>query len=185
MSIIYTVFKKELIDTLRDKRTLISAIIMPALLLPVLMWGIGKLSQFILEKETNKKIKIALISAPQEFIATLDTAKIEVIDGYTIETAQERILVDSLDALIGFNDSFRADQEKLASSDVNIWYKSTNLMVLSRMTGFLSAYEQTLLDSRITTLNISSQSIDPLQIKNNDIAPAKEQFGKTVGGFLP
>ena len=185
MSIIYTVFKKELIDTLRDKRTLISAIIMPALLLPVLMWGIGKLSQFILEKETNKKIKVALISAPQEFIATLDTTKIEVVDGYTIETAQERILVDSLDALIGFNDSFRADQENMVSSEVKMWYKSTNLMVLSRMTGFLSAYEQTLLDNRITTLNISSQSIDPLQIKNNDIAPAKEQFGKTVGGFLP
>jgi len=185
MSIIYTVFKKELIDTLRDKRTLISAIIMPALMLPVLFWGIGKLSQFILEKETNKKIKIALISAPQEFISTLDTAKIEVVDGYTIETAQERILIDSLDALIGFTDSFRADQENLVSSDVNMWYKSTNLMVLSRMTGFLSAYEKTLLDNRITTLNISSKSIDPLQIKNNDIAPAKEQFGKKVGGFLP
>jgi len=185
MSTIFTVFKKELIDTLRDKRTLISAIIMPALLLPVLMWGIGKLSKSIIEKEANKKIKIALISAPQEFVSTLDTAKIELVEGYNMESAKEKILADSLDALIGFADSFTADQENLISSKVNMWYKSTNLMVSSRMTDVLSKYEQGLLDNRIKALNISAQSIDPVSIENHDIAPKKEQFGKTVGGFLP
>jgi len=43
MSTILTVFTKELIDTLRDRRTLITAIIMPAVAIPFLMYGMTTL----------------------------------------------------------------------------------------------------------------------------------------------
>ena len=154
-------------------------------MLPVLMYGIGKLSQSIMEKETNKKIKVTLMSAPSDFVAMLDTSKIELVDGHDLDIAKKNILADSLDALIGFNDSFSSDQADLNSSHVNLYYKSTNLMVSSRLTEVLGRYEQGLLDNRIKTLNLSAESIDPIAIQNHDIAPEKEQFGKTVGGFLP
>jgi len=37
MNIIWTIFKKEMLDTLRDRRTLITMIIVPLLLMPVLL----------------------------------------------------------------------------------------------------------------------------------------------------
>ena len=45
MQTILTVIKKELKDTLRDRKTLISAIIMPALTLPLILFGVTALQK--------------------------------------------------------------------------------------------------------------------------------------------
>ena len=41
------------------------------------------------------------------------------------------------------------------------------------------------MDDRIKQLNISSETLEPLAITTVDIASAKEQIGKVVGGFIP
>ena len=185
MKTILTVFNKELIDILRDRRTLFTAIVMPALLIPVMMYGMTKLTKIIMEKEENKKLKLAVLGSPDDFLGRLDTAKIELVHGMTMETGREAILAEDLDAMIGFKDGFMEKQTELASSKVNLWYKSTNLMVKSRMTDIMDSYEADILAARIGQLNISEDAIDPIDLKHDDIAPKKEQMGKTVGGFLP
>lgn len=185
MKTILTVFNKELIDILRDRRTLFTAIVMPALLIPVMMYGMTKLTKIIMEKEENKKLKLAVLGSPDDFLGRLDTAKIELVHGMTMETGREAILAEDLDAMIGFKDGFMEKQTQLASSKVNLWYKSTNLMVKSRMTDIMDSYEADILAARIGQLNISEDAIDPIDLKHDDIAPKKEQMGKTVGGFLP
>lgn len=185
MSIIWTVFKKELVDTLRDKRTLLTAIILPALLLPILGWGIGKVSMTILNKEKNKKLKVAILEAPPAFLATIDTSKIELRYADDIQSGGALVKSDSLDVLIGFDAGFNDQQQNMKSSTVNMWYKSTNITVLSRIKEMVENYENSLLDERITALDISQNTIDPINFKPWDIAPVKEQMGQTVGGYLP
>ncbi len=185
MNTILTVFKKEFIDTLRDRRTLITAIIMPAVLIPFLMYGMTFMMKTIMEKEENKKLKLAFIEAPAEFVASVDTAKIEVITGMTMESGRDAILVDSLDALMTFKGNFTQDQVDLKTTKVNMWFKSTNLMVKDRISSIVEKYEEELLDKRIQTLAISESSIDPIDLTRYDIAPKKEFIGKTAGGFLP
>ncbi len=185
MNTVLTVFKKEMLDTLRDKRTLITAIIMPAFLIPVLMWGMGAVTKMVMEKEQNKKLTIALMNAPAEFVALIDTAKFTVKQGYDMATGRDEILSDSLDAMIGFGEKFSKKQADMGQSKVDFWYKSTNLTVESRLSDIVEKYEESLLDDRIAQLNISERTIDPILLRQHDIAPPKEQFGKTVGGFLP
>lgn len=179
------VFKKEVLDTLRDKRTLITAIIMPALLLPLIMWGMTKVTQMVMEKEQNKKLTLALLNAPDEFVALIDTSKFTIKEGYDMAQGRDEILSDSLDAMIGFGEGFYKKQEDMGQSKVDMWFKSTNLSVKSRLSDIVDEYEETLLDTRISKLDISERTIDPIQLRQHDIAPPKEQFGKTVGGFLP
>jgi len=185
MNTIITVFKKEMLDTLRDKRTLITAIIMPAILLPVLMWGAGIVTKKIMEKEQRKKLTLAILTPPQEFLTYIDTSKIELKAGLTMETGRDEILQDSLDAMIGFKDGFIKKQEDMNSSKVDLWYKSTNLAVKERLTKIVDDYEEALLEKRIASLNISEKAIDPILFRQHDIAPPKEQIGKTIGGILP
>jgi len=185
MQTILTVFKKEMLDTLRDRRTLITAIIMPALLIPVLMWGMGFITKKIMDKEQNKKLTLALMNAPEEFVSLIDTAKITIKSGYDMATGRDEILSDSLDAMIGFKEGFMDKQSDMGTSKVSLWYKSTNLSVKNRLTKYMDDYEEKLLDDRIDSLGISDKTIDPILFSEYDIAPAQEQFGKTVGGFLP
>lgn len=185
MNTIITVFKKEILDTLRDRRTLITAIIMPAILTPVLMWAGGTMIKKIMEKEKTKKLSLALLNPPDEFLTFIDTSLIELKADYTMETGRDEILQDSLDAMIGFGERFQKDQENMKRSKVNFWFKSTNLTVKDRLTDLVEEYEAALLDDRIEKLEISDKAIDPIKLMNHDIAPAKEQIGKAIGGFLP
>lgn len=185
MNTILTVFEKEVLDTLRDRRTLLTAIVMPALLMPVLLYGISKLTSSIMEKEENKKLKIGLLEAPSDFAAVLDTAKFEIVSGVTLETGRDQILADSLDAMIGFASNYQTRINDMKSGKVNMWFKSTNMMVKSRLTDILDDYESEILDSRITELNLTKDAIDPIDLIRYDIAPKNEQIGQMVGGFLP
>ena len=47
---IVTVYRKELIDTLRDRRALMSMIIIPTIVMPGLMFGVGKIAASSLEQ---------------------------------------------------------------------------------------------------------------------------------------
>jgi len=185
MNTILTVFKKEMVDTLRDKRTLLTAIVMPALLMPILMYGMSKLTSSIMEKEENKKLKVALLDAPADFALELDTAKFELIHGISIEDGRDQITSDSLDAMIGFHKQYAENIGDMKSGKVNMWYKSTNLLVKDRLTEVVDTYEEKLLDNRISALSLTRDAIDPINLIRYDIAPKNEQIGKMVGGFLP
>lgn len=185
MKTILTVFKKELLDTLRDRRTLLTAIVMPALLMPVLMYGLSKLTSTIMEKEENKKLKIALMDAPSDFVAKLDTAKFEIIPGIDKEMGRDRILADSLDALIGFHSKYNERINNMKSGKVEMWFKSTNIMVKARLSDIVDEYEAEILDTRISELELTKDAIDPINLIRYDIAPKNEQIGQMVGGFLP
>ncbi len=185
MKTILTVFKKELLDTLRDRRTLLTAIVMPALLMPVLMYGLSQLTASIMEKEENKKLKVALMDAPADFRSKLDTAKFEIIPGIDKEMGRDQILADSLDALIGFHSKYNERINDLKSGKVEMWFKSTNIMVKGRLTDIIDDYEKGILDSRIVDLELTKDAIDPINLIRYDIAPKNEQIGQMVGGFLP
>jgi len=123
MNTVLTVFKKELIDTLRDRRTLVTAIIMPAVLIPLLMYGMTAMMKTIMKKEENKKLKLALLDAPADFVATIDTAKIELIGGMDMIEGGKSIQADSLDAMLAFRGNFIEQEENLESTKVDMWFK--------------------------------------------------------------
>ena len=154
MNTILTVFKKEIKDTLRDKRTLMTAIVLPALLIPVLMYGMTVVTKMVMEKEENKKLSISLIDAPDAFLTYLDTTKMEIKSGYDLKTGKEAIKADSLDAMIRFTSNFMELQEKMASPRVVLLYKQTNLSVESRMKKMVERYSDDLLDQRLSLIHI-------------------------------
>lgn len=185
MNTILTVLKKELIDTLRDRRTLLSAILIPILTTPLLIYGTIKISKMVMDKEKAKKLNVGLLAVPQEFSSTLDTSKYSLQVVTDLEEGREDILDEDLDGLIVFKDDFESKIVDLKSSKVNLFYKSTNMSVKSRLEKELKRYKDDLMDSRLVTLNLSKATMNPITIHNYDIAPPKEQIGKTVGGFLP
>lgn len=185
MNTILTVFKKELKDTLRDRRTLISAIVFPTVLIPLLLYGFTKISTMVMKKEEEKKLEIGLLNSPAEFLAEIDTSKILIVDGVTFESGRDGILGDSLDGMIRFLDGFNEKVNGNTTGKVHMWYKSTNITVKDRLSAILDSYEDKLLDQRIEQLELTKASIDPMFVNKYDIAPKKEQIGKLAGGILP
>jgi len=185
MKIIYTVIKKELTVTFRDKRTLITAIILPAFIIPMLILGVTKLQKSLMDKEGNKQLKIALIGAPNTIKSQFEDDNFNLYYNFNLETGKEAISNDSLDAVIEFKPDFLADINQMKSGNLNLYYKSTNLLLYNRISEKIEILKSQLLNERTKQLNISSEAFTPIVISKVDIASPKEQIGKTVGGFLP
>ncbi|MEI7596371.1 MAG: ABC transporter permease [Bacteroidota bacterium] len=185
MNIILTVIKKELTDTLRDKRTLMSAIIIPALVIPLLIFGITKLQKGLMDKEGTKQLKIALIGTPDNIKSQFKDDNFILVENYNLETGKKAISGDSLDAVIEFYADFSDKTSKMQSGNINLYYKSTNLLLSSRVSEKIDLIETQLLNERTKQLNISPEAFTPIIVSKVDIASPKEQIGKMVGGFLP
>ncbi len=185
MNIIFAVLKKELTDTLRDKRTLISAIILPAIVIPLLIFGLTKLQKSLMDKAGEKPLRIALIGVSAPYQNTFNDSKYKLQQNFTVATGKDAIQKDSLDAVVEFQSDFSAKVDSMKSAVVHLYYKSTNLLLYTRIAEKLDSLKAVLLRGRIKQLNISEEALMPLVISKEDIASPKEQIGKLVGGFLP
>jgi sodium transport system permease protein len=185
MKIILTVIKKELTDTLRDKRTLITALFLPAIILPLMVFGLAKLQKNLRDKEGNKQLKIALIGTPETIRRQFEDDNFKLFDQYNSETGKEAILNDSLDAVVEFQSDFTVNINQMKSGNLNLYYKSTNLLLYTRISEKIDAVKSQILNERVKQLNISSEAFTPIIISKIDIVSPKEQIGKMIGGSLP
>ncbi len=62
---IWTIYRKELIDTLRDRRTLIFMLLLPVLALPLMMFGINKIVDSAVRQQQSQVVKVAADPASQ------------------------------------------------------------------------------------------------------------------------
>ncbi|HBK70491.1 MAG TPA: ABC transporter permease [Flavobacteriaceae bacterium] len=185
MKTIFTVIKKELTDTLRDKKTLFSAILLPALAMPLLLLGVTKLQQNLLNKEQHKQLKVALIGAPQNIVSQFKDTTFVLVNNIALVGVKDSINNGSLDAVLEFKPDFEEKVSNLKSGGLNLYYKSTNLMVEKRIREKLDSYKSVIMDDRIKQLDLSPEALEPLAISKIDIASPKEQIGKMIGGFIP
>ena len=185
MKTIFTVIKKELTDTLRDRKTLISAILLPALAMPLIILGVTKLQKNLMDKEQNKQLKVALIGAPENIVSQFSDSTFLVVENVALAGVNDSIENGSIDALLEFDADFNKKISTLSSGGLKLYYKSTNLLVEKRIREKLDNYKAVIMNDRIKQLNISSETLEPLSIVKIDIASSKEQIGKMIGGFIP
>ncbi len=62
MSAVWIVFRKELLDVLRDRRTLIFMLVIPTLAIPGMMWITGEAMTYFMEKLAREKVDVLVIN---------------------------------------------------------------------------------------------------------------------------
>ena len=79
---IATVYLKELKDSLRDRRTLLSMIIIPTLVMPALIFGLGKIASNVVTKARGETPRVMILGgedSPTIVAALKASAKLEVV----------------------------------------------------------------------------------------------------------
>ena len=190
MSIIVSIFKKELIDVLRDRRTLMFMVVIPILITPLLVIGSIKFQEYQNKKSEEKILKIAYINESEDSLAKellSDQKGVKIIEGVPIDSIESYIKSDSLQGGLYLGEGFLKKIKTNSSGDVKIYYKSSDLMSKSkkRIQAALDIYKEKIIAERLKQLNVDGQILEPINITNIDMATAKETLGKAVGGFIP
>ena len=190
MSIIVSIFKKELIDVLRDRRTLMFMVVIPILITPLLIIGSIKFQEYQNKKSEEKILKIAYINESEDSLTKQllsDQKGVKIIEGVPIDSIESYIKSDSLQGGLYLGKGFLKKIKTNSSGDVKIYYKSSDLISKSkkRMQAALDIYKEKIIAERLKQLNVDGQILEPITITNIDMATAKETMGKAIGGFIP
>ena len=187
MSPLLTVWRKELTDLFRDRRTLAISLLMGPLLMPALVLGIGKLASDRISTQLEKPLEVPVIgrnNAPN-LVAWLEGQNIVVLpapadpDGAIREQKNDVILRiggkfdkqwrDSMPALVEIlHDSSREDAQ----------------IPVQRLQSLLDSYAQGVGGLRLVARGISPTTTQPLRISDRDLATPESRTGQALS-FLP
>lgn len=188
MKNIFIIAKKEITDLLRDKRTLMTMIIIPVLVFPIIMGITGKITSNSIKKEQEKALKIGILESAntnqvkQLFEGRKDIQFINVSEASQFEALIQK---DSIDGALMVSDSLAESISTMKKAQITLLYKSANWGVKERTINVLEGYKNTLMNERLARLNINRQSIDPIEIKIQDVSSMREKIGQNIGGMIP
>lgn len=188
---ISTIFRKELKDTLRDRRTLIMMLVIPMLIFPIILNVFVGVSKSFQDEAANKKVTIGMVGIENNIIETKLKALPSILGEKTIRVFQDTselkkaIQSDSIDFGIVVPNTLQSDLEAKKTATIYIIYNGTELGTKERANAYLDMIDNQLKKERYVALNINEETITPIALEFSNTASAQEMIGKLAGGVLP
>lgn len=188
MKNIIIIFRKEVKDLLREKRTLITSIVIPLLLFPILFSIMGEFTSKQIKKEQEKALSIGVSdnSNAAALLKLFETRKDIKITKYT-DAAQFDTLIKTgkLDGALVIGSEFDTNIGSMKTGTITLMYKSANWGVKDRLSDFINIYKNTLLKERLAKLSVEMSAVNPVDVKIQDVSTVREKFGQSIGGMIP
>ena len=190
MNIIFSIFKKELTDVLRDRRTLFFMIAMPVIVMPLIFIGSLKFQEYQNKKSEEKILNIALVNESGETKIRdyiLNQKGVNLIEDIDADSLEAGIKSDSLQGGIYIGKNFLNNISTNQMGAVELYYKSSDLMskAKKRINNALDQYKNEVVAERLLRFDIDKNLLEPLQIIDKDMSTKKETIGKALGGLVP
>ncbi len=190
MKTIFTVFRKELKDTLRDRRTLVFMIVIPLLLFPVLLRVMFSVEKSQSDKARARKLRVACVDNGNaaRLVAMLQARDdMLLVEGLPLDSLLTLVRMDSLDGAFVVDSDFDEEVAELKPGRVDFYYKSTDErpILRQRIEATLEEYETELLDARFENLEMDRSIVDAVTVRSHNVASMEERAGKSLGGMLP
>jgi sodium transport system permease protein len=183
-----TVYRKELTEALRDRRTLISTLLVPLLLFPLLSVGFGALAVTLVKKAEEETPKVMLLGgadSPEVLDALRASKKIEVVPA--TPDWKDKIINKEIRAAIAIPDGFEASLAQQNPQTVAIYkYEGELKSSISADTveRSLKAYRDTVIEARLDANHVPSSILTPFRIKQENVAPPEKVGGAAFGGII-
>ncbi len=190
MQKILTIWKKELQDTVRDRRTLMSMVVLPMVLMPLIMVVMFKLIELQVQSLEEKTVKIAIVNkgeASPDFVEYLENQeKIAVaVEEGDYETAIREKRIEAAVTVPSDLSTQLASQQPVS---VEIMYNSINEtsgQAYSLINQAVTVYNQNLLSGRFATQSIDPTILSGVTLTPKDISTREEKGGFGLGFILP
>lgn len=189
MQHIFTIWFKEILDTLRDRRTLYAMVVAPLVIMPLftILPQYFMVSQ--MKKQEEERIRLVVVGgayAP-ELVAYLEgTGQVEVVEPPTDleEALQEGEIQAALAIPAGFTEAIAAERPVAVtiSSDES---KMTSSMAANRLQMLVQTYAQQLVAQRLAARGLDPSVLTPIQIKSENVASEEQMGGSFMAMLLP
>lgn len=189
---IFKIFKKELKDTVRDRRTMLMMLVIPLLLFPVLINIVLGVSTSYADSAESKVLKIGVIGDTSDYLVqklaqipeSFGPKKIIAYYGDSLKLKNDQ-KDEKLDLILWYDSRLETQLEAQEKSWI-IWaFDKTNLGYADRAKSYTQIIETTERFKRYEALNIDEQKLIPFDVIYENTASDQQMLGELAGGFLP
>jgi sodium transport system permease protein len=182
------VYRKELTEALRDRRTLISTLIVPLVLFPILTAGLGAAVASLVGKAQEEIPRVMLRGGQDspDLVAGLKKLdKIEIVP----ETPnwKNQIINKEVRAAIEIPSGFQAAVAEGKSDTVTILKYQGEMkseIATSKIEKYLKDYRDDVVKARLTAKNVPDTVLKPFEVKQENVAPPEKVGGAAFGGVI-
>ena len=186
--IIGTIFRKEILEVLRDKRMLFLVILMPFFLYPVMFTLIGFVGKSQGEKLNTEKVTV-LLNPEAESTPIYELLKTNPTLEVKLESFEQTAL-DTMTNTIGVlvAEGYQSSLDSNQSATVTVFYDASKDLLDGRVSDIKTSVEQlsqNLLLARLSDQKLPQGFVKPIDLREQNIAPQERVIGKIMGRFLP
>jgi sodium transport system permease protein len=186
---ILTVYRKEIRDSLRDRRTVISMIVIPALMIPGMMLLAVGVSSRVVNKARSETPAVMLLggqNSPALRAALASNPKVRIVPAAS--DWKQRISDKQLRAAVEIPSGFDAALARGAPAEIAIYDYEGELrsgFAASELRGFLNDYREKTVTARLVERGLPSTLVKPFDVKTENVAPPEKVGGNLIGGMIP
>ncbi|HEY2352641.1 MAG TPA: ABC transporter permease [Candidatus Acidoferrum sp.] len=183
------VYRKELREALRDRRTLISTIAVPILLFPVLTVGLGYTVVSLIEEAERTPAKVMILGG-EDSPAIVDGLK-QVKSLIVVPASANYVDLISnkkIRAAVEIPPGLQSAASGSEASPVKIYIYSGDLKSMSaanHIEKFFSEYRDDLARERLSAEKLPVALLKPFDIKQENVVSAEKVAAETFGGIIP
>ena len=186
---IAVVYRKELKDSLRDRRTVISMIVVPIFLMPMLTIFVGALSARLIGRAMLQVPAVMIIGgedSPQILAALRALQDVQVVPatpdyGQQIIDKKIRAAVElppDFDAIIANGDTARVRID-MYQGEINSGFSADKLQK------FFRDFRERTIRQRLDARHLPENLAEPLLVEETNVAPPEKVGGVVLGGLVP
>ena len=182
------VYRKELTEWLRDKRTLISTVLVPLLAFPVLMVGMTSLMAVMMNKAEKEVPKVMIINGENspEMVAALHASRDLEIVPYA-DDWKEEISDKQIRAAVEIPSGFDVSLNGKSPLTVQIHYYQGEVKSeygAGHVDETLKAFRDAFIKKTLEAKNLPDSLISPFNLEKHNVAPPEKVSGAALGGLL-
>ena len=181
---VLTIYKKEMLDTIRDRRTLISMVVVPLAAIPLLFFVMSKFVSSSEKKAGDEALTIAVRGA--ERLPGLLNALAHA--GFKLTSRDDlKAAIEKKEIAAGVEPVALAGGkiEVQVFSDLT---KRSSQVAAGRIRGALAVFKENSIKLKLTGLGLPDSIADPFKVKSVNIAPEKKMaalvWGSMIGYFV-
>jgi sodium transport system permease protein len=192
----WQVYFKEILELTRDKKTLIFTVVLPTLIIPIFMLGIGFLAADLISEAEEEVLNFTIVGKDQypelvQALAQDESIHYVEVDGDIKENIQQEIIRFAVEV----PSNTKSILEGNSSVVVRLIYNDASPLsetIYRRIEKYIEELNQEQLSlrlSRLTGLSLKgdqmSDLINPVALEKETTAEVRESTGETIGSIIP
>ncbi len=182
------VYRKELLDSLRERRTLISMIVAPLLLMPMLTFGFG-FAAYKLVSEARREVPRVMVLGGEDSPGII--AQLRALNTIRLVPPRadyvDQIANKKIRAAVEIPKGFDAAMNRGQSTDVMVYVYEGDIrssFAAQRVERFFRDLRDRTVRARLETRNLSESLLRPFGITQKNVVPPEKVWGSIFGGVV-